>query len=66
MTDHTNIDPIVTVFSGGRRFLVGRSAERSDSHPNLGIALFDPDDDVEIAFEYDPASGRVRASNQTF
>ena len=35
------------------------------SHPTLDIALFDPDASVDIVFEYDPNSGRVRATNQT-
>lgn len=34
------------------------------SHPELGIALFTPGMDVDIVFEYEPESGKVRAANQ--
>ena len=35
------------------------------SHPDLGIALLNPDADVDLVFEYETASGRIRAVNQT-
>ena len=35
------------------------------SHPDLGIALLDPDSAVDIVFEYETVSGRIRATNQT-
>jgi hypothetical protein len=33
-------------------------------HPAVGHCLFEPGSDVEIVFEYDPAAGTVRATNQ--
>ena len=33
-------------------------------HPAVGHSLFEPGSEVELVFEYDPASGTVRATNQ--
>lgn len=33
-------------------------------HPSVGHCLFEPRTDVEIVFEYDPAEGKIRATNQ--
>jgi hypothetical protein len=34
-------------------------------HPAVGHCLFEPRSDLEIVFEYDPAIGTVRATNQS-
>lgn len=34
------------------------------SHPELGIALLTPESDVDLVFEYDTSTGRIRATNQ--
>ena len=33
------------------------------SHPELGIALLSPGEEIDIVFEYDPISGRIRAES---
>ena len=34
------------------------------SHPDIGVALISPDEDVDIAFEYDTSTGIIRAAGQ--
>lgn len=34
------------------------------SHPDLGVALIEPNSDVDIVFEYDAATGQIRAASQ--
>lgn len=34
------------------------------SHPNIGVALISPGEDVDIVFEYDTQTGQIRAASQ--